>query len=120
VSIGAGEEARRDVDTAETVERGVHSPWGVGSPPRAQNRPGTREPVRSASDAACALETSPPKGDAGAFLGTTRQTRARPRSLRSAVIPTNRATQSGVGLGEKKSGSYPLRVGESCVSLRIP
>ena len=50
------------------------------------------------------LETSPPKGDARDFLGTTGKAGARPRGVPSPAIPTNRATQGGVGLGEKKAG----------------
>ena len=43
------------------------------------------------------------------FSARRAQARARARGIPSAVIPTNRATQSRVGLGEKKSWSYPLR-----------
>ena len=44
------------------------------------------------------------QGDARDFLGTTGKTRARPGGIPSPVIPTNRATQSRVGLGEKNAG----------------
>ena len=43
------------------------------------------------------------------FLGPTGQARARPGSAASPVIPTNRATQSRVGLVEKKSWTCHLR-----------
>ena len=49
------------------------------------------------------------KGDARHFLGTPREAGARPGGVPSAAIPTNRATQSGVGLAEKKSWTCHLR-----------
>src|SRR5262249_5736363 len=63
--------------------------------------------VWGASDADCPLETSPPKGDAGDFLGPTSQARARPGGIPSAVLSTNRATQGRAGLVEKKLALPP-------------
>src|SRR4029453_10677157 len=91
----------------------VQSPCGTRSTQRTQNGQRTREYLRGAPDADCALETSAPAGDARDFLGTTRQARARRRGVPSAVIPTNRATQGGVGLAEKKSWTYHLRASGS-------
>ena len=56
-----------------------------------------------APDADCALETSAPKGDARDFLGTSGQARTRPGGAASPAVSTNRTTEGGVGLGEKKS-----------------
>src|SRR6266436_6295958 len=103
------EEERGDVDTAETLECGVQSTGRLGRGQRAQNGQRVSQYLRGASHPDHPLETSAPKGGARYFLRTTGKTRARPRSLRSAVVPTNRATQSRVGLGEKKSWTCSLR-----------
>src|SRR6266699_3683580 len=64
-------------------------------------------------------ETSAPKGGARYFLGTPCQAGARPRGIPSTVIPTNRATQGGVGLAEKKSWTCHVMPSGSCLSPRI-
>src|SRR5712671_6810950 len=101
----AMKEERGDVDTAETVQCRVQSPGRLGRRQRAQNGQRVSQYLRGASHPDHALETSAPKRGARHFLGTPSQTRARPRGIRSEVIPTHRATQSRVGLGEKKSWS---------------
>jgi hypothetical protein len=118
--VSIGDEERGDVDTAETGQRRVESPCSTRSAQRAQNRPCMSQYVRGASDPDCPLETPPAEGDAGDFLGTTGKTRARPGGIPSPGIPTNRATQSRVGLGENKSWTCSLRVSGRCASLLSP
>src|SRR5438874_11863090 len=115
-----GEEERGDVDTAETVQRGVQSPSGARSAQRTQNCQRISQHIRGASDANCALEAPSPKGDARDFLGTTRQARARPGGVPSAALPTHWTTQSGVGLAEKKSWPCLLRRSGSGLNPRMP
>src|SRR6266536_365942 len=109
----AMEEERGDVDTAETLQCCVQSSGRLGRRQRAQNGQRVSQYLWGESQPDHALETSAPKRGARHFLGTPSQTRARPRGIRSKIIPTDRATQSRVGLGEKKSWSYPLRGSES-------
>src|SRR5712671_2724164 len=99
----AMKEERGDVDTAETVQCRVQSPGRLGRGQRTQNGQRVSQYIRGASHPDHALETSAPKRGARHFLGTASKASARPRGIPSPVILTNRPTQGGVGLAEKKS-----------------
>ena len=113
------EEERGDVDTAETVECGVHSAGRLGRGPRAQDGQRVRQYIRGASPPEHPLETSAPKRGARQFLSTTRQATARPGSIPSAVVSANRATQGRVGLTEKNSWTCHLRHSARGLKRRI-